>query len=301
MACSLLLKTKRVSSATSTTTRRRVTRALVNVDFGPAMLLGSGMVASGLALYQVRVVRPEVSKDYDIMFASVALLCGGILIFQGWRLDPLLLFGQILTAGAAVTFAAEAVKLRGQVSEDLQAQIERERGGDRERGGGYGLPGQEQAGQQEDPYNFQNQNQGSDNFDRRYQDDASFYAYSGATSSSRSRPNSQDFGGGERGYNPATSSASSPSYPSDINRGGARGAGNSNQSGSGFVEFETQQQQRGYNDYNDYNREGRGDRNQQDLVDDGFYRYEDDDDESYNNSSLDQDDFTAYDVNSDWD
>ena len=53
MACSLLLKTKRVSSATSTTTRRRVTRALVNVDFGPAMLLGSGMVASGLALYQV--------------------------------------------------------------------------------------------------------------------------------------------------------------------------------------------------------------------------------------------------------
>merc|ERR1712157_568872 len=124
MACSLLLKAQRVSSATSTTTRRRVTRALVNVDFGPAMLLGSGMVASGLALYQVRVVRPEVSKDYDIMFASVALLCGGILIFQGWRLDPLLLFGQILTAGAAVTFAAEAMKLRGQVSEDLQAQIE---------------------------------------------------------------------------------------------------------------------------------------------------------------------------------
>ena len=32
---------------------REVTRALVNVDFGPAMVLGSGMVASGLALYQV--------------------------------------------------------------------------------------------------------------------------------------------------------------------------------------------------------------------------------------------------------
>ena len=94
---------------------RRHTVALVNVDFGPAMLLGSGLMASGVALYQVRVVRPQVSRDYDIMFASIALLCGGILIFQGWRLDPLLLFGQILTSSAAITFAVEAVKLRGEV------------------------------------------------------------------------------------------------------------------------------------------------------------------------------------------
>ncbi len=122
-----------------------MTRALVNVDFGPAMILGSGMVASGLALYQVRAVRPEVSKDYDIMFASVALLCGGILIFQGWRLDPLLLFGQILTAAAAVTFAAEAVKLRGEVNADLRAEIDREREGAGRPGQARngGLPGQE--------------------------------------------------------------------------------------------------------------------------------------------------------------
>ena len=57
--------------------------------------------------YQVRASRPEVSRDQDVFFSSVGLLCGGILIFQGWRLDPLMLFGELLTAGTAVAFASE--------------------------------------------------------------------------------------------------------------------------------------------------------------------------------------------------
>ena len=36
---------------------------------------------------------------------------------QGWRLDPLLLFGQLMTTGAAVSFGIEALKLRSQVFE----------------------------------------------------------------------------------------------------------------------------------------------------------------------------------------
>lgn len=31
---------------------------------------------------QVRTVRPEISRDYDVFFSSVGLLCGGILVFQ---------------------------------------------------------------------------------------------------------------------------------------------------------------------------------------------------------------------------
>ena len=31
---------------------------------------------------------------------------------QGWRLDPILLFGQLLTAGAAMSFAVETLRLR---------------------------------------------------------------------------------------------------------------------------------------------------------------------------------------------
>jgi Ycf66 protein N-terminus len=36
---------------------------------------------------------------------------------QGWRLDPLLLFGQLMTTGAAVSFGVEALRLRSEVYE----------------------------------------------------------------------------------------------------------------------------------------------------------------------------------------
>lgn len=40
------------------------------------------------------------------------LLCLRMSFLQGWRLDPLLLFGQLLTAGAALSFGVEALRLR---------------------------------------------------------------------------------------------------------------------------------------------------------------------------------------------
>ena len=91
------------------------TLALVNVDLGPAAVLGASVMTSAIALYQVRASRPEVSRDQDVFFSSVGLLCGGILVFQGWRLDPLMLFGQLLTAGTAVAFASEAIGLRQEI------------------------------------------------------------------------------------------------------------------------------------------------------------------------------------------
>lgn len=39
-------------------------------------------------------------------------LCLRVPLLQGWRLDPLLLFGQLLTAGAALSFGVEALRLR---------------------------------------------------------------------------------------------------------------------------------------------------------------------------------------------
>lgn len=72
-----------------------------------------------------------MSRDSDVFFSSIGLLCGGILVFQGWRLDPLLFFGQLLTAVTAVSFAAEAVKLRGEAGGEAAGRAPR--GG---RGGG---------------------------------------------------------------------------------------------------------------------------------------------------------------------
>jgi len=87
----------------------------------------------------VRAVRPEVSRDYDVFFSSLGLLCGGILVFQGWRLDPLLFFGQLLTAGSALSFGVEAVRLRGELRDSKQAaQPPGAPGGRRRRRGGRG-------------------------------------------------------------------------------------------------------------------------------------------------------------------
>ncbi len=59
------------------------------------------------------VLAPALARDYDVFFAAIGLLCGGILFFQGWRLDPILQFGQFLLAGTTVFFAYESVRLRG--------------------------------------------------------------------------------------------------------------------------------------------------------------------------------------------
>ena len=53
-----------------------------------------------------------LSLYYDLFFSSVGLLCGGILIFQGWRLDPILLLCQILSCGTAIFFIGESLWLR---------------------------------------------------------------------------------------------------------------------------------------------------------------------------------------------
>jgi hypothetical protein len=54
----------------------------------------------------------NLSQYYDFLFSSIGLLCGGILIFQGWRLDPILLLSQILLSGTAIFFIAESLYLR---------------------------------------------------------------------------------------------------------------------------------------------------------------------------------------------
>ena len=110
--------------------------AMVNVDVSPSVILGVGLIGSGVSLWQIRQTKPWISKDYDVVISCISLLVGGILIFQGWRLDPLLLFGQLMTTGAALSFAVEALRLRNQVyeKEEQNALQDAYRAGGRMRG-----------------------------------------------------------------------------------------------------------------------------------------------------------------------
>jgi hypothetical protein len=95
---------------------------LAQVNFGgnPAAFLGIALAVAGAALFLMRNYRPQLARDYDIAFAAIALLCGAILLFQGWRLDPLLVFGQYLLAGSAAFFAFQNIRLRGVTTEQAK-------------------------------------------------------------------------------------------------------------------------------------------------------------------------------------
>ncbi len=93
---------------------------MVNFGLNSASILGLFLAVAGAGLYFMRSVRPELSRDHDIFFAAVGLLCGLILLFQGWRLDPILQFGQFLLTGSAVFFAVETIRLRGVTTEQAR-------------------------------------------------------------------------------------------------------------------------------------------------------------------------------------
>jgi len=86
---------------------------MVNIGLNPGAMLGVVLFGAGAGLYFLRSVRPELARDHDIFFMAVAILSGGILFFQGWRLDPILTFGQFLLTGSAIFFAVESIRLRG--------------------------------------------------------------------------------------------------------------------------------------------------------------------------------------------
>jgi hypothetical protein len=69
---------------------------MINFSFGPNIFLGIIVSFGVLILYFLRNVKPEVARDEDIFFATIGLLYSCILMVHGWRLDPILLFSQVL-------------------------------------------------------------------------------------------------------------------------------------------------------------------------------------------------------------
>lgn len=103
---------------------------MVNFGLNAAAILGLFLAVAGAGLFFLRSIRPELARDYDIFFAAVGLLCGIILLFNGWRLDPILQFGQFLLTGTAIFFAFESIRMRGVATEQARrntATVDRDR------------------------------------------------------------------------------------------------------------------------------------------------------------------------------
>ena len=89
---------------------------MLNFTFGPNIFLGIIVGFGVLTLYFLRNVKPEVSRDEDIFFTTIGLLYSCILMVHGWRLDPILLFSQVLIILTVLVAGWENIRLRGLIA-----------------------------------------------------------------------------------------------------------------------------------------------------------------------------------------
>ena len=89
---------------------------MINIGFGANIILGFLIAIGVLLLYLLRIVKPEVARDEDIFFTTINLLYSCILIIHGWRLDPILLFSQVLIIVSLLAAGWENIRLRGLLS-----------------------------------------------------------------------------------------------------------------------------------------------------------------------------------------
>ena len=99
---------------------------MINIGFGPNIILGFILGFGVILLYLLRIVKPEIARDEDIFFATIGLLYSCILIVHGWRLDPILLFSQVLSILSLLVAGWENIRLRGLLSNSIKFQNKKE-------------------------------------------------------------------------------------------------------------------------------------------------------------------------------
>ena len=69
---------------------------MINIIIEPTLLLGGIFAFLMICLYFLRVLDPKLSTDWDIFISTLGIVYSSILIIHGWRLDPILLFSQVI-------------------------------------------------------------------------------------------------------------------------------------------------------------------------------------------------------------
>nr|WDB00657.1 hypothetical protein Ycf66 [Cavernulicola chilensis] len=85
---------------------------MINLGTGPSIIIGFIVSLTSISLYITRIIKPDISKDQDILFMTIGLIYSSILIIHGWRLDPILIFSQILLVSTTIFFGYENLTLR---------------------------------------------------------------------------------------------------------------------------------------------------------------------------------------------
>jgi hypothetical protein len=93
---------------------------MINIGFSSNILLGILLVIGVTILYSIRIVRPELSRDEDIFFTTLGLIYSCVLIIHGWRLDPILIFSQVIVVSITLAAGWENIRLRGLIAKKIK-------------------------------------------------------------------------------------------------------------------------------------------------------------------------------------
>ncbi len=85
---------------------------MINIIIEPTLLLGGLFALLMIAFYTLRFFKPKLSTAWDIFISTLGLVYSLILIIHGWRLDPILLFSQVLLIFISLSFSWILIRQR---------------------------------------------------------------------------------------------------------------------------------------------------------------------------------------------
>jgi uncharacterized membrane protein len=85
---------------------------MINIIVEPALLLGGLFAILMISFYCLRFVNPNLSTDWDIFLTTLGIVYSSIIIIHGWRLDPILLFSQVLLIFISFSFCWILIRQR---------------------------------------------------------------------------------------------------------------------------------------------------------------------------------------------
>lgn len=85
---------------------------MINIILEPALLLGGVFAIAMISLYSLRFVNPSLATDWDIFITTLGIVYSAIIVIHGWRLDPILLFSQVLLIFISFSFCWILIRQR---------------------------------------------------------------------------------------------------------------------------------------------------------------------------------------------
>ena len=97
---------------------------MINISFGFCMYICFPLLIGTSVLLLARIASPEIARDQDVFFSTCFLFYIFIISIQGWKLDPILIFSQILIVLATLGIGFENLRLRLLVKKIQSKNIE---------------------------------------------------------------------------------------------------------------------------------------------------------------------------------